>query len=293
MPISRQNAADLTQSMALIVVDAQDCFIDTLANKDDFLRRCAFAIDAAQTLGIRTIFTEQVPEKLGSTNTLLKRRARKSKVFSKKSFSALAAPGIETYLRDHEIYHVLVCGLETPICIYQTALQSIDEDIDATFLTDALGCRRLEDGRQAIEAIRQLECQALPSETVFYSLLGSAAHPEFRSFSRLVASYSNSNTPTAKIVSEKPDTKQTSKRSSSIETTKASEKKSRRAKSDRPESKKATSEPKKKSAKKRASQSANRDHAPNSGKPANNKAAAKKSAKKRSVQKTAAAKKRG
>ena len=51
--------------MALMVVDVQDCFIDRLADKDDFLRRCAFAIDAAQTLGIQTIFTEQVPDKLG------------------------------------------------------------------------------------------------------------------------------------------------------------------------------------------------------------------------------------
>ena len=90
MPSSRQNAADLTQSMALIVVDIQDCFIDRLANKDEFLRR-AFAIDAAQTLGIETIFTEQVFDKIGSTNTLLKQRAHNAKVFSKKSFSALAA----------------------------------------------------------------------------------------------------------------------------------------------------------------------------------------------------------
>ena len=69
MPSSRKSTADLTQSMALIVVDVQDCFIDAFADKDDFLGDAPFAIDAAQTLGIRTIFTEQVPDKLGPTSS--------------------------------------------------------------------------------------------------------------------------------------------------------------------------------------------------------------------------------
>ena len=275
MPNSPQNTADLTQSMALMVVDVQDCFIDRLADKDDFLRRCAFAIDAAQTLGIQTIFTEQVPDKLGSTNPLLKQRARHARVFSKKSFSALAAPGIESYLRDHEIYHILICGLETPICIYQTALQSIDEDIDATFLTDALGCRRTEDGQLAIEAIRQLDCQTLPSETVFYSLLGSATHPNFRSFSKLVATFSNTSITTQQILSEKPDTARIRSQSSSSGTSKDSVKKKRRRKSEAAESKKASSTPKKKLAKERTSQSGKGKEVPSSLKPAKKKTAKK------------------
>ena len=287
MPNSRQNTADLTQSMALIVVDVQDCFIDTLADKNDFLRRCAFAIDAAQTLGIQTIFTEQVPDKLGSTNTLIKQRARNAEVFSKKSFSALAAPGIEPYLRDHEIYHLLICGLETPICIYQTALQSIDEDIDATFLTDALGCRRTEDGRLAIEAIRQLDCQTLPSETVFYSLLGSATHPNFRSFSKLVATYSNSSISTQKILSEKPDTARIRSQSSSSGTSKGSGRKQRGPKSEATESRKASSAPKKKLAKKRTSQSGKRKEAPSSREPATKKTAKKKSRERQAARKAA------
>ena len=273
--------------MALMVVDVQDCFIDRLADKDDFLRRCAFAIDAAQTLGIQTIFTEQVPDKLGSTNALLKQRARHARVFSKKSFSALAAPGIESYLRDHEIYHILICGLETPICIYQTALQSIDEDIDATFLTDALGCRRTEDGRLAIEAIRQLDCQTLPSETVFYSLLGSATHPNFRSFSKLVATFSNTSITTQKILSEKPDTARIRSQSSSSGTSKDSGKKKGRRKSEAAESKKASSTPKKKLAKERTSQPGKDKEVPSSLKPAKKKTAKKKSRETQSARKAA------
>jgi len=191
MPIKRMDPAELTSSVALLVVDAQDAFIDSLAQRDSFLERCAFAIDAARTLDILTIFTEQVPAKLGSTHSALLKRASNPKVFSKVCFSALGAPGMEDYLRNNEIYHLLVCGLETPICIYQTGLQAVDEDIDVTFLADALGCRRTQDAEFALHALRGMGCQTLPCESVFYSLLSDANHPRFKAFSDLVKAFSS------------------------------------------------------------------------------------------------------
>ena len=192
MPTDSKDRSELINSVALLVIDAQDCFIDTLHDKTGFMSRCSFAIDAARSLGITTLFTEQVPTKLGHTNAKLLRRAQAPKLFHKESFSALSSPGIEEFLRDNEIYHLLVCGLETPICIYQTGLQAVDEDIDVTFLVDALGCRRAEDAAYAIEALRRLGCQVLPSETVFYSLIGEATHPAFRALTDLVKTYAQS-----------------------------------------------------------------------------------------------------
>ena len=191
MPTKKKDSHDLVNSVALLVIDVQDAFISSLTDSSTFLKRCSFAIEVAGTLGIKTLFTEQVPDKLGHTNKDLLRRATRPKIFHKTSFSALSAPGIENFLRDNEIYHILVCGLETPICVYQTALQAIDKDIDATFLSDALGCRRIEDGNVALNAIIGLGCQALPTETVFYSLLSDALHPRFREFSNLVKTYSD------------------------------------------------------------------------------------------------------
>ncbi|MBN11547.1 MAG: hypothetical protein CMI17_00865 [Opitutaceae bacterium] len=191
MPNKKKDSDDLISSVALLVIDAQDAFISSLTDSSTFLQRCSFAIEAARTLGLHTLFTEQVPDKLGHTNKELLRRAARPKIFHKTSFSALSAPGIENFLRDNEVYHVLVCGLETPICVYQTALQAIDKDIDATFLSDALGCRRIEDGNVALNAIIGLGCPALPTETVFYSLLSDALHPRFREFSNLVKTYSD------------------------------------------------------------------------------------------------------
>ena len=191
MPTDPQERNELINSVALLVLDAQDCFIDTLSDKERFLSRCAFVIDAARILGIRTLFTEQVPNKLGHSHARLFRRAQSPRVFHKQSFSALNAPGIERYLRDNEVYHLIVCGLETPICVYQTGLQAVDEDIDITFLADALGCRRSEDAPYALETLRGMGCQVLPSESLFYSLLGDVTHPSFKAFNELVKAFSD------------------------------------------------------------------------------------------------------
>ncbi len=189
MQISRKLRPEILDSVALLVLDAQDCFIETLPNKSRFLNRAAFALEAARCLQIRTIFTEQAPEKLGHTNADLFRLARNPKVFAKQSFSALGAPGIERYLREQEIYHLLIIGLETPICVYQTGLQATEEDIDVTFLSDALAARRPEDEAHAINALTRLGCQVLPSETIFYSLLGDVQSPYFRPFNQIVKAF--------------------------------------------------------------------------------------------------------
>ncbi len=189
MQITRKVRPEIMDSVALLVLDAQDSLIDGLHNKESFLQRCAFAIEAARCLRLHTLFTEQAPEKLGRTNRELFKLALNPRVFSKQTFSALAAPGLERYLREKEIYHLLVVGLEVPICLYQTALQATEEDVDITFLADAISSRRPQDEKTSLDAIIRLGCQVLPSETVFYSLIGDAQNPYFRAFTQIVKAF--------------------------------------------------------------------------------------------------------
>lgn len=189
MQLNRKVRPEILDSVALLVIDAQDSFIDTLKDKEAFKQRAAFAIEAARCLKLHTIFTEQAPEKLGRTNADLFKLAYKPKVFSKQTFSALGAPGIQAYLRDKEIYNLLVVGLETPICLYQTGLQATDEDIDVTYLSDCIGARRPQDAAPTLDALTRMGCQVLPSETIFYSLLSDTVNPYFRAFTQIVKAF--------------------------------------------------------------------------------------------------------
>ncbi len=174
----------------LICVDLQPPFLKVMPDANTLLKRCAFAIEAATGLGIPVAFTEQLPAKLGGTDPELLKLAPSADVHAKNTFSVFADDGIRDALRAQDIEHVILCGLETPVCIYQTALGALEANIQATVLTDAIGARRPGDATACLSALARSGVHLLPGETIFYSLLHDAAHPFFKDFTKLVKKYS-------------------------------------------------------------------------------------------------------
>lgn len=170
----------------LMAIDLQAPFLAPIPNREAVVRRCEFALAAATGLGLPALFTEQVPEKLGPTLPSLRARAPDAPVVAKNAFSAFAAPGVRAWIDEHATEHVLLAGIETPICIYQTALAAIAADLQVTLLTDCVAGRRPEDCSAVLDYLARLGVHLLPAETVFYSLLGDTAHPFFREFTRWV-----------------------------------------------------------------------------------------------------------
>jgi nicotinamidase-related amidase len=182
-------SSDILEAVALLVVDMQGSFLAPIANAEPLLVRCGLAVASARALGIKVLFTEQVPEKLGHTDPRLLALAPGARVFPKDSFSALQAPGLQEHLKKLGVYHLLLIGIETPICIYQTALHARDSDFDVTVLSDCIGGRRPSDCQVAIDSVARVECHVLPAETVFYSMLASSTHRSFGKFTELVKKF--------------------------------------------------------------------------------------------------------
>ena len=174
----------------LLCVDMQPVFINAIADGPRVLRRCQFAVEAASGIGLRTAFTEQVPQKLGGTAPeLLALAGRKPHVFGKKTFSAFDDDGIRDAVRALDVEHVILCGLETSVCLYQTALAAMDHQLQVTLLTDCIGARRPDDAAVCLDALTRLGVHALPAETVFYALLHDTEHQFFKGFTKLVKKY--------------------------------------------------------------------------------------------------------
>ena len=169
-------------SALLLVVDLQAPFLAAIPGSAEIVRRTSFALEAAAGLGLTVAFTEQVPAKLGPTLPELLSLAREPRVFAKDAFSALAAPGLAEWIAEHQIEHLLLAGIETPVCIYQTAIDALGHDLQVTLLTDGLGGRRATDCATVLDQLARLGCHPLPSETVFYSILKTTTHPFFRDF---------------------------------------------------------------------------------------------------------------
>jgi len=175
----------------LLCLDLQPVFIRAVGGGIRVQRRCEFAVAAAAGLGMPVAFTEQAPAKLGATEPALLALVKSPEVHAKDSFSALAAgSAVRAALTEgRHIEHLILCGVETPICVFQTAVDAVQAGLAVTVLTDGVGARREADARACLEALARAGAHILPSETVFYSILGGSRHPFFREFTELVKKY--------------------------------------------------------------------------------------------------------
>jgi nicotinamidase-related amidase len=185
-----ETSADPAASDALLLcVDLQPKFLAAVHDGAGVLRRCEFSVAAAVGLGLPVAFTEQVPEKLGATAPELLRLAPGATVWAKRTFSALADETIShTLVEQRGVKHLLLCGIETPICVYQTAIDALAAGLHVTILSDAVGARRTADAATCLSALARVGAHVLPGETVFYALLRGVDHPFFRGFTQLVKS---------------------------------------------------------------------------------------------------------
>ena len=173
--------------LGLLVIDLQDGFLKAIPDAHDVVRRNIFAIKAAELLGCSIAVTEQLPQKLGTTTRAIREALpRNVPIFDKTAFSAFEAEGLNRWIESNQIDHLLLAGIESSICIYQTALQALSEDLGVTLLSDCISERRSDDRHPVFQQLLNMEAHILPSETIFYSLLGSAEHPDFKAFTQLV-----------------------------------------------------------------------------------------------------------
>lgn len=183
--------APVPEDAFLLCVDMQPVFINAIADGPVVQRRCEFALAAAVGLGLSVGYTEQVPQKLGNSAPSLLDLAPLAPVWSKDTFSALGDAALrDVLLRQRDVHHLLLCGIETPVCIYQTAVAALRENMQVTVLSDAVGGRRKDDCAAALAALARDGVHVLPAETVFYALLRDVHHPFFRSYTQLVKNYS-------------------------------------------------------------------------------------------------------
>lgn len=185
------NMSNPAQHLGLLLIDFQDPFLNALPDRERLLKRTSFAVEAASLLGCSLAVTEQLPEKLGGTTADLKQiLPENTPTFDKSTFSAMEADGLNRWIESNQIDHLLLIGIETSICIYQTAIQALGADIGVTLLSDCISERRPEDREPVLKQLLSMDAHVLPSETIFYSLLGGAEHPQFREFTQIVKRYS-------------------------------------------------------------------------------------------------------
>jgi len=175
------------EDSVLVVVDVQPSVLDLVWQKDRVVDRCKFMIECAKLLDIPVIITEQNPSKLGLTEPSLSsliedRRA----TIQKMSFSAWGEREFVKAVEHHKRAQAVIVGIETHICINQTAHDLMDEEIDTIVCADAVSARTEEMHELGLKRMSDEGTAIAHTESVVYEWLQSADHPMFREVLKLV-----------------------------------------------------------------------------------------------------------
>lgn len=169
----------------LLAVDIQERLLPSVRFGPRVLERATRLALGCALLKIPIIATEQNPARLGSTSQPLKNALAESPTFAKMQFSALT-PQVARELEVLARPSVLLCGLESHVCILQSALDLLERGQRVFVLADAISSRHARDEDAALERMRAAGAIVATSESALLELLGTADAPEFKSVLGLI-----------------------------------------------------------------------------------------------------------
>ncbi len=168
---------------ALLVVDVQEKLLPFIVGGPRVVWNIRRLLDAAKILGLPVAGTEQYPKGLGPTVAELAERLHA--LPSKLRFSAGGCPEVFAELRSRDIRNVLVVGIETHVCIQQTALDLLADGWRVFVAADAVGSRFDVDYRTALRRMDSAGATLCTTEAAMFEWCETAAAAEFKQISRL------------------------------------------------------------------------------------------------------------
>jgi nicotinamidase-related amidase len=168
---------------ALIVVDVQEAFRPAVRKFDKVAANVATLVEGAKALGVPIIVTEQYPRGLGSTvPEVAEHLPEGTDPIDKVCFSAAEADGFDLGGRAQAI----VCGIESHVCVSQTAHDLMSRGVQVHVVRDAVSSRTDENRDLGLRKMEGSGAVITSVEMALFELLGAAGTPEFKQVQALV-----------------------------------------------------------------------------------------------------------
>ncbi|VDK39287.1 unnamed protein product [Taenia asiatica] len=170
---------------ALFVCDIQEKFRPSISHFDAVVSVSGRLIAAAKKLEMPIVVTEMYPKGLGQTVEDLGDLSG-IPVIPKLSFSMITKELESMIDLKKDVDSVILCGIETHVCVQRTALELLERGIDVHCVADAVSSRSMVDRIFALERMRQSGVFVTTSESIILGLVDGSEHPLFKSLQKLI-----------------------------------------------------------------------------------------------------------
>ncbi len=170
----------------LVVVDVQGKLAQLMHDKDKLFKNIRILIQSAKILNIPILWCEQVPSALGPTVAEIAELLTGIEPIAKSSFSCFGCDRFNQKLKVLNRKQVILSGIETHVCVYQTALDLLANGYEAFVPADAVSSRSAENKQIGLNALNTAGAKLTGVEMALFEMLKSADHPQFRQVAKLV-----------------------------------------------------------------------------------------------------------
>jgi nicotinamidase-related amidase len=194
---------------ALFVCDIQEKFRNIVYGMPSVIDTTSKMVRGAKALGVPIVVTEQYPKALGNTVPELSEHIWSPDSFPH-SFPAFPKTKFSMYvdevdnclfqldlarkergkagegeLSTEKISQILLCGIETHVCILQTASDLLERGYEVHLVVDGVSSQRPGDRQVALQRLLQMGCFLCTSEMALFQMCGSSKHPSFKQISAI------------------------------------------------------------------------------------------------------------
>ncbi len=168
----------------LLVIDIQERMAPVIHQAEQVVANCAWLIDIANRLKVPVLATEQYPRGLGTTLPTIRERIQLENIIEKIHFSAMSDEEPSRIINAGERNQVILVGMESHVCVLQTALELQQQDRDVYIVEDCVSSRSPADKAAALARFRQCGIYVVTREMVAFEWLRRAGTDSFREISK-------------------------------------------------------------------------------------------------------------
>ena len=183
-----QQKCDVENSL-LLIIDIQTKLGQAMPTKvlNRVISNTSLLSRAAELLDVPVLVTEQYPQGLGPTITDISDTLPATAVtLDKTAFSSAAAQGFDDVLERANRKQIIIVGMESHICVLQSALDLLSTGYDVYVVEDAVCSRRLENYQNALDRLRQAGVGIISAESAIFEWLVHSRHEHFKAISALL-----------------------------------------------------------------------------------------------------------
>jgi nicotinamidase-related amidase len=175
-----------SKKCCLVLIDMQEKLIQVMQRPEIVVKNCTILIRIVKSLGIPILWCQQYPKALGQTVTALSDLLEGEQPIDKRTFSCCGVPEFTSKLKTLGTDTAILCGIETHVCVFQTAMEMLRMEMRVHVIADAVSSRSDQNKQIALDRMAANNITVSSTEMLLFELLGTSEHPKFRELSSLI-----------------------------------------------------------------------------------------------------------